>query len=213
MICMHIYASRSTILLVVFSVLLMAISHPTFTTGDIENVNDLSTFGQEVNVTQQDYQDALTKWRAQGIREYEITLIDSTAMGKGGKLRLRIRVEGTGPRVMSYTDLNSYQPQVIPLESLGADDLAHLRDLSVEAMFSLIRDLFNGKRTNPTDPVSEYDIAFDATLGYPIHVYSRIVSRDGNLSPTECCISYEVVSLTIFESTTPGMPKSGHPDH
>jgi hypothetical protein len=164
-----------------------------------------------INFTQQEYENAVARWHAQNVLEYEITLIDSSRMVVGGKMRLRIRVDGGEPRLVEYARLSQDQPEIIPLDTLSTDDLEYLRGLSVEAMFDLLGRVFDGGLTAPSGPIFEYDVAFEPSLGYPTHVYSRIFSREGGLSPTECCLSYEVLDLKIIRGITPGMPKSGNP--
>ena len=163
------------------------------------------------NVTQQQYENALAKWYARAVLEYEITLIDSSAMGMGGKLRLHIKADSNEPRLVSYTDLNYDQPQIIPLETLTEDELDYLRGLSVEKMFRLLGMLFTGELANTSGLTVYYDVEFDPTLGYPIRVHSRAFPQ-GGAAVTDCCISYEVLSLRVLTSATsvPGMPRTGN---
>lgn len=165
----------------------------------------------DINITEEEYENALAKWRARGIEEYEITLIDATRMGGGGRFSLRVRVENGEPILVSYTDLNGEQPQSIPLDTLDADDLDFLRERSVEGSFGLIGAVFKQTFSDTGNVIHEYRIKFDKELGYPSGVHWRLLLRDGGLMPTECCIHYDVISVKILKSDTPGMPRSGNP--
>jgi hypothetical protein len=164
-----------------------------------------------INITEEEYETALAKWRARGVEEYEITIVDATRMGGGGRFSLHIRVENGEPILVSYTDLNGEQPQSIPLDTLDADDLAFLRERSVEGSFALIGGVFRQTFSDTGNVIHEYKIKFDKELGYPSGVHSRLLSREGGLMPTECCIHYDVISVKILKSDTPGMPRSGNP--
>lgn len=162
-----------------------------------------------LNITQQEYENALAKWQSYGVVEYEITFADSTYMGRGGNVKLRFKINRGKPTLVAYTDLNKDKPQVVPLTTLVKDDLEFLRGRSVEEMFRLIGMLF--KEQPPTSLAfgNDYEVAFDSTLGYPLHVHSRVFTSQ-QTSVTDCCISYEVLSLRIIERSTPGMPKTGY---
>jgi hypothetical protein len=165
----------------------------------------------DINITEAEYENALSRWRARGIEEYEITLADSTRMAGGGKLRLRVRVENGEPILVSYADLNGEQPKAVPLDVLDAKELAFLRERSVEGMFGLIGEVFRGTYSDTGNVVNEYKIEFDKELGYPSRVHSRILLREGGITVTECCIYYDVIGVKILKSHTPGMPRSGNP--
>jgi hypothetical protein len=165
----------------------------------------------DINITEEEYENALARWRARGIEEYEITLIDATRMGGGGRLSLHIRVENGEPILVSYTDLNGEQPRAISLDTLDAGDLAFLRERSVEGSFSLIGGVFSETYSGSGNVISEYRIAFDKELGYASRVHSRLLLREGGIMPTECCIHYDVISVKVLKSNTPGMPRAGNP--
>lgn len=163
-----------------------------------------------INITQKEYDDALAKWRSHSVVEYEITLRDSTYMRIGGRLSLRIKVEQGEPTLVRYTDLSGDQPRIIPLEVVPSDELEFLRGRSVEGMFALLGMVLAGDDSNPRAFGNDYDVAFDPTLGYPLHVRSEAVAP-GLGRATDCCISYNVLSLQIIKSSAPGMPKTGRP--
>lgn len=171
-----------------------------------------TTVASTINITQQDYVNALARWQAQGVSEYEITLIDSSRMDIGGKMKLRIALDRGNPRLVEYTMLSQTRPQLVPLSTLSADELDHLRGLSVEAMFGVIGELFNGNPPGLTRPNFDYDIAFDPELGYPTHVYSRLFNPQNGVFISECCISYEVLDLNVLQRSVPGMPRTGNPE-
>ncbi|MGI8588648.1 MAG: hypothetical protein ACR2M0_13325 [Chloroflexia bacterium] len=162
------------------------------------------------NITQAEYEQALAKWRARGVSEYEITLIDATRLDIGGKLRLRIKVENGEPRVVSYTDLNQGRSQVIPLDTLSADKRDYLPELSVERMFRLLGKLFTGEWANSYAYSAHYEVGFDPALGYPTYVHSWIVEKGYRIY--DAGIGFEVLSVHILKSNVPGMPKTGNPD-
>jgi hypothetical protein len=164
-----------------------------------------------INITETEYENALARWRARSIEEYEITLADSTRMAGGGRLRLRIRVDNGEPILVSYTDLNGEQPKAIPVETLDAEELAFLRERSVEGMFGLIGEVFTGTYSDTGNVVNEYEIEFDNELGYASRVHSRVLLREGGITVTECCIYYDVIGVKILRTNTPGMPRSGNP--
>jgi hypothetical protein len=162
-----------------------------------------------INITQQEYETALAQWQSHHIQDYEITLVDSSQMIIGGKMRLRFELNGAEPQLIEYIALGQDQPRDVPLDTLSADDKDHLQGLSVEEMFNLIGGLFSGKNAIPSSPASDYDIAFDPILGYPTHIYSRAFSPQG-APVTECCLSYEVLAVDILRTSTPGMPRTGN---
>jgi len=161
------------------------------------------------NITQTEYEQALAKWRARKVSEYEITLIDATRMDIGGKLRLRIKVESGEPRVVSYTDLNQERSQVVPLDTLSADEQDYLPQLSVERMFRLLGKLFTGEWANSYAYAARYEVGFDSVLGYPTYVHSWITEQ--GLPINNGGIGFEVLSVQILKSNVPGMPKTGNP--
>jgi hypothetical protein len=164
----------------------------------------------KINITQQEYADALAKWRLHAVVEYDITFQDSTYMLRGGKLKLRFKVEQSEPTLVRYTDLSGEQPRIIPLAGVPSDELEFLQGRSVEGMFALLGMVLAGDDSNPEAFGNEYDVAFDPALGYPLHVYSRAVAP--GLGPvSDCCISYKVLSIQIIKSSAPGMPKTGAP--
>ena len=126
----------------------------------------------QVNIARHEYDNALARWRARGVLEYEMTLVDSTYMGMGGNIRLRFWVKSGDAKLTSYTDLNGDQPRVIPLSTLSADDVDYLNSLSIESRFNLIESVFTGKIVNTPDYASYFDIAFDPILGYPTNIHS-----------------------------------------
>jgi hypothetical protein len=163
------------------------------------------------NVTRQEYENARDLWLGQGVLVYEITLIDSTRMDYGGMLRLRFQMAGDEAKLISYTDLNGEQPEGSPLASLTGDEREYLEGLSVERMFRLLEKLFVEQPPHTGNLTYVYDVAFDPGLGYLTHVYSHAYLQQGGLAITECCLSYQVLSLRILQSVPPGMPKAGNP--
>ncbi len=167
----------------------------------------------DINVSQEEYQDALARWRAQDVVEYQITLVDSTYMAIGGEARLHFKVEQGHSSLISYTNLSGDQPEIFPVATLSSDELEFWQSRSVEGMFQLIGLVFRGESSSSQVYGDDYDVAFHPTLGYPLHVHSRVLPAHG-LSPTECCIYYEVLHLKIIRyKDTPGMPKTGAADY
>jgi len=163
------------------------------------------------NITQQEYERALTKWRARGVLEYEVT-VDSPSMGVGGRFRLHVLVENGQDTLVGITDLNIVEPESLALETLAPYELDFYRERTVEGMFREVGKLFTGELTDPAGEYEEcFNVEFDRALGYPSLVRSGHSPIGGGPPATDCCINYEVLNLRIVRSGLPGMPKSGNP--
>lgn len=123
----------------------------------------------EINVTRKDYDDAIAKWRAADVREYEMVAdyqSGNAEMGGDWKLRVRdgkiVEIYRGDVRVI-IDDSSIPNPEANP---------SNLRFLTVEAQFEAIRKLFEdpssrgivigGKRYE-----AQYRIKFNDGLGYP----------------------------------------------
>src|SRR5579859_1655267 len=164
----------------------------------------------DTNITQAEYAQALARWRARGVSEYEITLIDHIGIDYAGKVRLRIQVVGGEPRVLGDTDLNGDRPRIIPVDTLSAYDQESLRSLSVEDQFRFLgRILFTDRPTLLPGTAAVYEVTFDPVLGYPTRVHSFAAER--RYIVPDSTNDYDVLSVHILQSSAPGMPKTGHP--
>ncbi|MDQ5823279.1 MAG: hypothetical protein M3441_03595 [Chloroflexota bacterium] len=161
------------------------------------------------NVTQEEHENALARWRSHGVVEYELTVIDASYMTMGGKAQLHFKVEQGAPTLVSYTDLGGEQPRLIPLATLSSEEMEFWRIRSVEGMLEFIGVLLTEEPAYARLYGNDFDIAFHPTLGYTLYLDAYAVLPQGGRA-TDCCLHYQVLDLRIIKhTTTPGMPDTG----
>ncbi|HKP52757.1 MAG TPA: DUF6174 domain-containing protein [Chloroflexia bacterium] len=128
-----------------------------------------------VNITLEDYERALNKWKAQGIQEYEIT-VDTFAF-LGGTSSLRVSDEAR-----KITILRPPEPEWTP----EPDILDYVRADTVEGMFEEIKAVLDDAQIFHTPAMGgsgrfymAYRVEFHPELGYPTRFEGRPVTEPG----------------------------------
>ncbi|MDQ5825178.1 MAG: DUF6174 domain-containing protein [Chloroflexota bacterium] len=167
------------------------------------------TYTPTINITRNDYEAALAKWRVQQIYEYEVNVEHVAMMGFRG----RIHVTGDHVEVL---------PTIINGEPRIPAGKARAGDYTVEALFDQVDIILTQGLCPATGewafPVA-YDVAFHPDMGYPTHIERRGYTppewgQDGRFSTAPAHSSYwiTVSNLQVIRTGVPGMPGSGHPE-
>jgi hypothetical protein len=128
-----------------------------------------------INITEESYEQALAKWQAQHITDYEITVAT-------GQSEATLRVTGGGANIDVIKQ--SYAGSEASLSS-APGELDELRQMTVERLFQLSRDALDDMESGAGPSRSEdgafdyfydYDIHLDGTHGYPRYFaeYQRV---------------------------------------
>ena len=162
-----------------------------------------------INITRNDYEAALAKWRVQQIYEYEVEVKHVARLGFQG----RIHVTGEHVEVLP-TIINGESR--IPLTA----DLAH--EYSVAALFDQVDTILTRGLCPSTGewafPVA-YGITFHPDMGYPTRIARSAHEppewgQEGRFSTAPAHSSYwiTVSNVRVIRTVVPGMPGSGHPE-
>lgn len=140
-----------------------------------------------INVTRQQYDAALAKWRAQGITEYEI-VVDYYAFNRQlmGKWTLHVQTDGTTPHVISASRWGEKNPEI------------DVDFLTVEDMFSVVEDRLN----YISDTNLYWNVSFHPTLGYPSFSWQQ----QPDVHITDIQGSKHVEGVRIIKQNPPGGP-------
>jgi len=156
-----------------------------------------------LNITRNEYDEALAKWRSQAVQEYEIITEDLHFGSLAGTWKLMVRVTGGEPQVISFKYLDGVSASP---EHMTDHDVNYLTSLTVESIFD---DLDSGLRSVETNDKRAcqafYQVSFHPTLGYPTSFYYGLV----NVFDASSRIT--VQSLRVLRRFTPGMPSTGNP--
>ena len=129
-----------------------------------------------INITRSEYDQALAKWQAQKIEEYEITT--ETRAFMGGTLTLHVsdygnKVEQLAPKVRLASDLT-------------AQDIEFLKRDTVEGLFAQVDDILADSNVFKTaamyvsgDFYMAYEVSFHPDLGYPQYMSGRPITKPG----------------------------------
>lgn len=156
-----------------------------------------------LNITREEYEGALAKWKAQGAQEYRI-VIDYLAFSlyRG---TWTLQVKGGDVQVISFSQGN--QPVAAP----PTPEKEFFELLTVEGQFATINRALNGQPGNlgelDSGPQASYIVEFDPALGYPTQLtldYGNMIADAGYSTTTR--------SVTIGNAGVPGMPSTGHPE-
>jgi hypothetical protein len=135
---------------------------------NLAGATPVPTIPPRINITRSEYEQALARWKAQKVEEYEIT-VDIRAYF-GGSHTLRVsdngnKVEQLAPVAQEASDL----PPVV---------MDYLKRNTVEAMFGQIGEVFADIDSSGTPARTESEdvymdqVRFDTVLGYPQHMKS-----------------------------------------
>jgi len=161
------------------------------------------------NITQAQFDDALAKWQAQGIEEYELQVEWWAFQPVMGTWTVRIATNGTTATVLDYrresggptsalTGLGS--EGLMPTDQVGINDLKEqLGELTVEHQFDILRRALAGEWANETG----FEVRFDSALGNPTYVGTMEVP--GQAMSSEAW-SWEVKSLKVLKQRVPDTP-------
>lgn len=119
-----------------------------------------------INITRSQYEEALVKWKAQKVEEYDITV--EIMGGFGGTHTLHVSDYGN--------KVEQLAPVVRPASVLTADDIEYLKRDTVEGMFAEIDAALAGSNV-ADDSYLAYKVSFDPDLGYPQQVSRQPVPQ------------------------------------
>ena len=159
-----------------------------------------------VNITRQQYEEALARWHAQGVLEYEVE-VDYLALSPiDGTWQLKVRVVEGKPELISYLR----ERVDIHYVTCGKSPNSLCEELqsraTVEGLFDWgVRDWLDALNSNSAHGEFGIVVAFHSTLGYVTSFELR----------TGCCggkpATISVKSLKFVKSSAPGMPRTGNP--
>ena len=159
-----------------------------------------------INITQAQYNEALAKWRAAGVGEYEMVAEHQAFSLYAGTLTLRVK-GGEVVEIVNFERGGRAAGTPIP-------DLTQLKFLTVEALFEKIGEALASKPwdvSSASDIPLDYKVEFDPTLGYPTLV--QITALPNPISGAQVAdvdTTTRVLSVKkLGSSDTPGMPRSG----
>ncbi|HYO48593.1 MAG TPA: DUF6174 domain-containing protein [Chloroflexia bacterium] len=159
-----------------------------------------------INITQAQYDEALAKWRASGVGEYEMVAEYQAFSLYAGTLTLRVK-GGEVVEVINFERGGRAAGTPIP-------DLTQLKFLTVEALFEKIGEALAMRPwevSSESDVPLDYKVEFDPTLGFPTLL--QITALPNPISGAQVAdvdTTTRVLSVKkLGSSDTPGMPRSG----
>jgi hypothetical protein len=176
----------------------VSVAQPTETTPPAQQAG--------INITQAQYDEALAKWRAAGVGEYEMVVEYQAFSLYAGTLTLRVK-GGEVVEVVNFERSGRAAGTPIP-------DLAQLNFLTVEALFEKVGSALAAKPwevSSESDIPLDYQVEFDPTLGYPTLV--QITALPNPISGAQVAdvdTTTRVLGVkNVGSSDVPGMPRSG----
>lgn len=128
-----------------------------------------------INITKEEYEQALSKWRSQAIEEYAITVRYSAYSEFMGIWTLQVQSNGAAAKVLDYVREPGLEAPVggvgshsqMPTTEDGIKYLKEqLQDITVEGQFESITQVFGTEWHS----LREVNVGFDPKFGYPSHV-------------------------------------------
>jgi hypothetical protein len=126
-----------------------------------------------INITTSDYEQALAKWNALAVKEYEIVIHSAS-----DDVTLRVNVPEASVDILEHLHSGSPLGETIPTNS------ALLRRVTVERLFQLAKEGLDVMRDEASsglppgkqDAFLDYSVRFDQERGYPTYLskYARI---------------------------------------
>ncbi len=148
-----------------------------------------------INITREQYNEALAKWLSQGVQEYELVVMEGGGLSPDATWKIRVRVNNGKSRVVSFRYLSGYES---PPARIKPADLEYL---TIEHIFAVIDEI-----SSPEGTCKYYDtVRFDPNLGYPASIFyglAGVYDANGGIA---------IKSLKILKRLTPGMPRTGNP--
>jgi hypothetical protein len=160
-----------------------------------------------INITRDNYQAALVKWRSQGIEEYEMDL--DMATPKGGRAgclgcgTYTLKVHGKDVTLLNYVS-----PTVGYASPAGQDELS--QSYIIDGLFADVDRMVTAGPMRcdrfPETLIFDYTIRFDPQLGYPTFIGETSRDTEGHpMSTLECGggILTEVRSFKVIKRSAP----------
>ena len=145
-----------------------------------------------INITRSEYEQALAKWQAQKVEEYEITT--DTRAFSGGIQTLHVSDYGN--------KVEEVAPNAGPFNTLTAEEIKYLKEDTVEGLFAKIdaslkdSEIFKtGAMRGGGDCYMVYQVTFHPYFGYPDHY----VQRPSNHCPTDMDWDETVTNIKIIK--------------
>jgi hypothetical protein len=142
-----------------------------------------------INVTRQQYETALARWRSQGIREYSIKLqyivFNYQLMGTWDLL---IQTDGNKEKIVNALRNKETSP-------LAADFL------TVESMFETVKNKLDYK----SEAELYWEVSFDPALGYPSYI---VWNTQPGVQIADIQGSINVQGFEVLKRLAPGTPSS-----
>lgn len=120
-----------------------------------------------LNITRKDYDEALAKWHASAIEEYQITI--NTLGFAGGSRTLRVSDQGAKIAIIATGEMPSPNPDPETIRSI--------REYTVDGMFASVKNLLDdgkviqsGATMNTRSSSIAYKVEFDPDLGFPVRI-------------------------------------------
>jgi hypothetical protein len=164
------------------------------------------------NITKEQYEEAIAKWRTSGVLRYRIRLNYGAFSLFGGSWTLTVNSSAGRPVVEEYAAEQGGR-------NAGATPTPEdLHNFTIEGLFERVGEIItNAPPGGPTsipesggDLSMYYLVTFDPTLGYP-----TVIEQHPNTGPepqiADADIVYRVESLEVLEPAIPGMPTTGEP--
>jgi len=113
-----------------------------------------------INITRSEYEQALDKWKAHYIQEYEITLENDYLLDD--KMVLHVSE--------SDNKVEQLAPRMRPFDTLTELDVERLRYDTIEGLFAQADEALRRESMSEEHPFyATYRMSFDPALGYPNH--------------------------------------------
>jgi hypothetical protein len=176
-----------------------------------------------LNITRQQYEDALARWRSQGISRYRIAVSFNAFSPWAGSWVLTVNSANGADQVV-----DSQRTETTGKGAGTPPSPEFLSALTVEGLFGRVEQLLNDAPaagpTTPGDPFGLYhEVTFDAAMGYPTRIESHPNVAEAIADADSV---YVVNNLEVLQQGTgsgtgtgtgtatpsiPGMPTTGNP--
>lgn len=153
-----------------------------------------------INISGEQYDASLARWRSQGIEQYEITVDLVSRLGH--KTTLRASEHGGAIEILSPSGVATPEPEFMDL----------YKEDTIEGMFEEINLMLEGKSIIHTSGMYStgpfymaYQIRFDPTFGYPSSIEAQPVTKPGvHVYDTDW--KKTVTSFKVLKRSTPAAP-------
>jgi Family of unknown function (DUF6174) len=143
-----------------------------------------------INITREQYEQALATWKSQGAEEYEVTVTYGAFSLWSGVWTLKVSPDSV--EALSFSRGDPAEPTAIPQA-----DQSFLRMLTVEGQFEDIKRAMD----NPEESPTTWTVEFHPTQGYP----TSVIARDKPYI-ADAGYSWSAQELKITKTGTPIVP-------